>query len=137
MIKNNKDGGGGFDPFDFVEPCEPECTPERHAYHQGQWDMAGRINKHFGATPNPGEIELQLKEPALDTANRGDGLTKDCRICANLLPGEATYCSKIHTDQMLTSKPSLIEELKYTAMTAEVIEKINEIISELNERQSK
>jgi len=33
-----------FDPFNFVEPCEPECLPERHAYHQGQWDMAVRID---------------------------------------------------------------------------------------------
>lgn len=32
-------------PFDFVEPCEPKCTPERHAYHQGQWDMALRIEQ--------------------------------------------------------------------------------------------
>jgi hypothetical protein len=31
------------DPFGFVEPCEPECSPERHAYHQGQWDMAVRM----------------------------------------------------------------------------------------------
>ena len=22
-----------------AEPCEPDCTKERHAYHQGQWDM--------------------------------------------------------------------------------------------------
>jgi Txe/YoeB family toxin of Txe-Axe toxin-antitoxin module len=35
-----------IDPFDFVEPCEPDCSPERHAYHQGQWDMAARIKKH-------------------------------------------------------------------------------------------
>jgi Txe/YoeB family toxin of Txe-Axe toxin-antitoxin module len=34
-----------LDPFDFVESCEPECTPERHAYHQGQWDMAKRITE--------------------------------------------------------------------------------------------
>ena len=34
-----------LNPFDFVEPCEPDCTPERHAYHQGQWDMAGRIKE--------------------------------------------------------------------------------------------
>ena len=34
---------GKIDPFAFVEPCEPECSPERHAYHQGQWDMATRI----------------------------------------------------------------------------------------------
>ena len=34
-----------FDPFDFVEPCEPDCSAERHAYHQGQWDMAIRIDQ--------------------------------------------------------------------------------------------
>ena len=32
-----------IDPFDFVEPCEPDCDNVRHAYHQGQWDMATRI----------------------------------------------------------------------------------------------
>ena len=32
-----------IDPFDFVEPCEPDCDDVRHAYHQGQWDMATRI----------------------------------------------------------------------------------------------
>jgi hypothetical protein len=32
-----------IDPYAFVEPCEPECSPERHAYHKGQWDMAVRI----------------------------------------------------------------------------------------------
>ena len=32
-----------LDPFDFVEPCEPDCDDVRHAYHQGQWDMATRI----------------------------------------------------------------------------------------------
>lgn len=42
-----------FKPFDFVEPCEPDCTPEQHAYHRGQWDMAGRINEHFGREPHP------------------------------------------------------------------------------------
>ena len=31
------------DPFDYVQPCEPDCSPERHAYHQGQWDMAHRM----------------------------------------------------------------------------------------------
>jgi len=36
-----------FNPFDFVEPCEPDCSPERHAYHQGQWDMATRIKKYY------------------------------------------------------------------------------------------
>lgn len=34
-----------IDPFDFVKPCEPDCTSERHAYHQGQWDMANRIKE--------------------------------------------------------------------------------------------
>lgn len=37
-----------INPFDFVEPCEPECSPERHAYHEGQWDMALRIKKAKG-----------------------------------------------------------------------------------------
>lgn len=32
-----------LDPFDFVEPCEPDCTDVRHAYHEGQWDMAHRM----------------------------------------------------------------------------------------------
>ena len=32
-----------IDPFEFVEPCEPDCDDVRHAYHQGQWDMATRI----------------------------------------------------------------------------------------------
>ena len=31
-------------PWDFVQPCEPDCTPERHAYHQGQWNMAQRMS---------------------------------------------------------------------------------------------
>lgn len=31
-----------------VQPCEPDCTPERHAYHQGQWDMATRLAERFG-----------------------------------------------------------------------------------------
>lgn len=45
------------DPFDFVESCEPDCTPERHAYHQGQWDMAKRINKKHGYRGYPGAVE--------------------------------------------------------------------------------
>ena len=32
-----------IDPFEFVEPCEPDCDDVRHAYHKGQWDMATRI----------------------------------------------------------------------------------------------
>lgn len=31
------------DPFDYIEPCKPDCSEERHAYHQGQWDMAHRM----------------------------------------------------------------------------------------------
>lgn len=46
------------DIFDFVEPCEPNCTKGRHAYHQGQWDMAKRANKFFGLGPYPGGGEL-------------------------------------------------------------------------------
>lgn len=34
-----------LDPFDFVESCEPDCDDVRHAYHQGQWDMAKRIEQ--------------------------------------------------------------------------------------------
>lgn len=41
---------GRIDPFDFVQPCEPECTPERHQYHQGQWDMATRMEAALQAT---------------------------------------------------------------------------------------
>lgn len=26
-----------------VEPCEPDCSDVRHATHQGQWDMAVRL----------------------------------------------------------------------------------------------
>lgn len=44
-----------IDPFNFVESCEPDCSPERHAYHQGQWDMAGRINQFWGLSPHPTE----------------------------------------------------------------------------------
>lgn len=33
------------DPFDYVEPCEPDCSKERHAYHQGQWDLATRLSQ--------------------------------------------------------------------------------------------
>lgn len=47
-----------IDPFDFAESCEPDCTPERHAYHQGQWDMAGRISEYYGYKPYPGAIEF-------------------------------------------------------------------------------
>ena len=27
-----------IDPFDLVEDCQPDCTPEQHAYHQGTWN---------------------------------------------------------------------------------------------------
>lgn len=37
-----------FDPFYYVEPCEPECSKERQAYHQGQWDMAVRMEQALG-----------------------------------------------------------------------------------------
>lgn len=43
-----------IDPFDYVEPCEPDCDNARHAYHQGQWDMAVRICKANGYKPFPG-----------------------------------------------------------------------------------
>lgn len=28
--------------LDLVEPCEPDCSDVRHAYHQGQWDLYQR-----------------------------------------------------------------------------------------------
>lgn len=43
-----------LDPFDFVKPCEENCTKERHAYHQGQWDMAERMLATL-QTNQPGE----------------------------------------------------------------------------------
>lgn len=46
-----------FNPFDYVESCEPDCGAERHAYHQGQWDMAMRINAAMGA------ISSKLEDP--------------------------------------------------------------------------
>lgn len=48
-----------FDPFNFTDPCEPDCSPERHAYHQGSWDMAVRICKHFKVGAYPGGFEEQ------------------------------------------------------------------------------
>jgi hypothetical protein len=36
-----------LDPFDFVRPCVPDCSPDCHAQHKGQWDMAVRINTHY------------------------------------------------------------------------------------------
>jgi hypothetical protein len=45
---------GQIEPFDFVKPCEPNCSPERHAYHQAQWDMARLIKRHYGLGEWPG-----------------------------------------------------------------------------------
>lgn len=28
-----------------VEPCEPDCSDVRHAYHEGQWDLACSIEE--------------------------------------------------------------------------------------------
>lgn len=36
-----------LDPFMYVLPCVEDCTPEQHAYHQGQWDMALRIEEEL------------------------------------------------------------------------------------------
>lgn len=32
---------------DAVEPCEPDCSDVRHAYHQAQWDMRERLLAKF------------------------------------------------------------------------------------------
>lgn len=57
-----------FRPFDFVEPCEPDCSPERHSYHRGQWDMA----QHIEAALEKGLImnSTQIKEQSVVGLNR-------------------------------------------------------------------
>lgn len=44
-------------PFHYVEPCEPDCSPERHAYHQGQWDMAVRMQTPLSTQPQEEEVK--------------------------------------------------------------------------------
>lgn len=34
-----------IDPFDLVEDCQPDCTPEQHAYHKGTWDSYIKLEK--------------------------------------------------------------------------------------------
>ena len=34
-----------IDPFDLVQSCNPDCTPEEHAYHQGTWDSFQKLEK--------------------------------------------------------------------------------------------
>lgn len=53
VLENKIEPHIAYNPFNYVEPCEPDCTPERHAYHQGQWEMAQRICESFGVLPNP------------------------------------------------------------------------------------
>lgn len=58
--------------WDFVEPCEPDCSPERHAYHQGQWDLAKRMSGSdfpTDATDSP---------QASETSEQEDKLCVDC-----------------------------------------------------------
>lgn len=31
--------------FDLVEECNPDCTPEEHAYHKGTWDSYLKVEK--------------------------------------------------------------------------------------------
>jgi hypothetical protein len=33
--------------FSLVEPCNPDCTPVEHAYHQGTWDAHWKLTKIF------------------------------------------------------------------------------------------
>lgn len=32
-------------PFDLVVTCNPDCTPEEHAYHKGTWDAHLKLEK--------------------------------------------------------------------------------------------
>lgn len=36
-LKGVKETISKIDPFDLVEDCNPDCTPEEHAYHEGTW----------------------------------------------------------------------------------------------------
>ncbi|MEK6878029.1 MAG: hypothetical protein AABY22_00395 [Nanoarchaeota archaeon] len=38
-----------IDPFDLVEDCNPDCTPEQHAYHKGTWDAHLKLEKILSA----------------------------------------------------------------------------------------
>lgn len=37
-----------------VEPCEPDCSDVRHAYHEGQWDLACSIEEKLIKGENNG-----------------------------------------------------------------------------------
>ncbi len=45
-----------FDPFDLVQECNEDCTPEEHAYHQGTWDSYLKAEKELK------EIRQRFKE---------------------------------------------------------------------------
>lgn len=34
-----------IEPFSLVEDCNPDCTPEEHAYHQGTWDSYLKLER--------------------------------------------------------------------------------------------
>ena len=55
------------DPFDFVWPCEPDCSKERHAYHQGQWDIANRSEKPLKTE----ETHTSKKSPVCNKSTGG------------------------------------------------------------------
>lgn len=39
-----------FDPLKFVDTCEPNCHQLRHAYHQGQENVANKIAEKLQLT---------------------------------------------------------------------------------------
>jgi hypothetical protein len=34
-----------IDSFDLVEPCNPDCTPVEHAFHEGTWHAHLKLEK--------------------------------------------------------------------------------------------
>lgn len=89
------------DIFDFVEPCEPECSPERHAYHQGQWDMATRVKNQY-EPENHSEARKQELEAVTKHFNSGESSAETKLYAERRL-------NAINADLGIPTKPSLPE----------------------------
>lgn len=51
--------------FELVQGCEPDCTPERHAHHQGTWDSYLKLerwaqDKIQSLTPQELKVEKKI-----------------------------------------------------------------------------
>ena len=44
-----------IDPTDLIVPCNINCTPEGHAYHQGTWDAHLKLQKILDKLKKEGE----------------------------------------------------------------------------------